>query len=346
MSFFPTPQKRLVPGIGPKDAKILIVGEYTTAYDDKSLRPFSGPDGSVLEACLHQAKLIRGIVRLTNCFKSKSVAKNYKEMNLDFFEPSKKKFTQKGLEHVELLWEEVREIKPNVIVAAGDAALQALTGLRSAAKYRGYVCESHREGTKFKVIPTISPAVCVRQYVARHLIAHDLQKAKQESEVPQVIRPARNLIYEFSSCMELLQWIEIFEKAEVVSFDIEVVNFEVAAVSFSNDKGLGVAIPIGNCYYKPRGWTEEEELQIWRAIQRVLENPVSKKVAQNGIFDIQFLYSNIGIQVKGEILDTMIAHHVMFPDLPKGLAFLGSLYCGSQEYWKDAVDFDDIKGES
>ncbi len=42
----------------------------------------------------------------------------------------------------------------------------------------------------------------------------------------------------------------------------------------------------------------------------------------------------------------MIGHSVMFPEFPKGLDFLGSLYCGSQAYWKDAVKFDNIKGES
>jgi len=36
----------------------------------------------------------------------------------------------------------------------------------------------------------------------------------------------------------------------------------------------------------------------------------------------------------------------MYPELPKGLGFLGSIYCGSQEYWKDMVKFDDIKDNS
>ena len=42
----------------------------------------------------------------------------------------------------------------------------------------------------------------------------------------------------------------------------------------------------------------------------------------------------------------MIAHSIMYPELLKGLAFLGSMYCGSQEYWQDMVHFDNIKEES
>ena len=78
----------------------------------------------------------------------------------------------------------------------------------------------------------------------------------------------------------------------------------------------------------------------------MLGNPDSKKVVQNGMFDIHFLLTRCGVVVRGEIHDTMVAHSVMYPELPKGLDFLGSIYCGSQEYWKDSVKFENIKGES
>jgi hypothetical protein len=88
----------------------------------------------------------------------------------------------------------------------------------------------------------------------------------------------------------------------------------------------------------------EEEIAIWRKIQQVLGNEKSIKVVQNGLmFDIPFLYEHNGIITRGPIHDTMIAHSVMYPDLPKGLNFLGSIYCGSQEYWKGMVKFKNIK---
>jgi len=42
----------------------------------------------------------------------------------------------------------------------------------------------------------------------------------------------------------------------------------------------------------------------------------------------------------------MVAHSIMYPELRKGLDFLGSLYCGTQAYWKDKVKFTNIKEES
>ena len=85
---------------------------------------------------------------------------------------------------------------------------------------------------------------------------------------------------------------------------------------------------------------------MWRGIQGVLGNPNSTKVIQNSMFDVPFLLTRNGITVRGSIHDTMIAHSIMFPELQKGLGFLGSIYCGSQEYWKDTVKFKNIKDES
>jgi len=44
--------------------------------------------------------------------------------------------------------------------------------------------------------------------------------------------------------------------------------------------------------------------------------------------------------------DTMIAHSIMYPEMLKGLGFLTSMYCGSQEYYKNMVKFDNIKEAS
>lgn len=347
MTFLPlTNKNRLVPGSGRDTAKIAIVGDYTSPFDDRELKPFQGPAGSVLESCLHAAKLIRGEVYLTNVFKSKTT-RGGRFGGSDFFDEEKKKFTDLGLEHAEMLRVELDKIQANVIVAAGNPALMALTGLNSVAKYRGYVCEASLLPRPRKLIPTYSPGSTLRgTFVNRHLIVADLRKAKLESEFPEIVRPERKLIYNHQTVEECLEWLDYYASQPVVSFDIEVINYEVAAVSFASTPEVGCVIPIGVSEFKPNGWEELEELQIWRGIQKVLGNPNSIKIAQNSIFDIHFLLTRNGVEVRGPIHDTMIGHSVMFPELPKGLDFLGSLYCGSQAYWKDAVKFNNIKGEN
>jgi uracil-DNA glycosylase family 4 len=349
MSFFPSMNKRMVPSLGRPNAKIAIVGDYTSPFDDRALIPFSGPAGTVLEQCLHAAHLIKGEVYITNTFKSKSFVKPTKKEGPapDLFNEGKCQFTPAGMAHVEALRAELNSVDANVFVACGPAAFAALCGLRSISKYRGYVFPSKGLSRIRKVIPTHHPTAAMRgMYTYRHMIVADLQKAKIQSYMPELIRPERQLVYDYASVEEALQWLEYYEKQEIVSADIEVVNFEIACISFSSSPDLGCVIPIGNTQFRPQGWTEDEEAMIWRGIQKVLGNPRSEKVFQNGIFDMQFMLANSGVVVRGHIRDTMIGHSVMFPELPKGLGFLGSIYCGAQQYWKDTVKFTNIKEES
>lgn len=329
--------KRIVPGAGSQASKIAIVGEAPGAYEDMQLKPFVGPAGSVLENCLHAAGLIRSECYLTNVVKVRPTGNNIDP----FFSTAKGTFSAEGMYWVEELRKELDEVEANIIVACGATAQAALTGYHKVMKYRGYVFESTGLAQTRKVIPTIHPAAALRgMYIYRHIIAADLKKAKAESSTRELQRPDRQLIFNFQTCNEVLEWLDYYEKAAIVGFDIEVLNYEVSCISFASDPSIAISVPLVG------KWTEDEEMQIWRAIQRVLGNPASTKIVQNGIFDIHFLLTRCGIEVKGPVHDTMIGHHVMYSELPKGLAFLVSVYGGAQAYYKDMVKFTNIKEES
>jgi len=333
-------QQRQLPPSGSAFSKIAIVGDFTTGFDEQALKPFSGPAGTIIESCLHAAGLIRGEVYFTNLFKTKS---KHKEGH-DFYiknNQGKLTFTEAGLAAIDALTEELDKVDANVIIAAGDAPFYALTGLGKRDKYRGYIFPSNRLKDERKVIPIHHPSSSVRgMYKYRHMIVCDLRKAKDESTFRQLLRPQRELIYNFHSVGEVLEWLEYYQSQDVVGFDIEVINYEVSCISFSSDPAIAISIPIAG------RWTLEEECEVWRGIQAVLGNPYSAKVVQNAIFDCHFLLTRNGVEVRGPIHDTMIAHSVMYPELPMGLGFLGSVYCGSQEYWKSLVNFHDIKENS
>lgn len=336
----------MIPGVGRPDAKIIIVGDYTNNYDVIAGKPFQGPGGSVLESCLHAAGLITGQVYLTNCFRERTSLTG-KMANYDFFDEKKKKFTEKGERHAAMLREELNHHEANLVVTCGLPALMAVSSLNSSAKFRGYVCVADKLNGMRKLIPTHSPNSAVRgNYTFRHIIVSDLMKAKREADFPEIIRPHRTLIYDYANIEELMQWFDYLDKGDVLSFDIEVINYEISCFSFAITPDIGVVVPVGSSVFRPDGWSEDEELLIWRRVQKLLGNPQTDKVAQNSIFDIHFLLSRYGVVVRGPVHDTMVGHSVMYPELPKGLDFLGSIYCGSQEYWKDAVKFDNIKGES
>jgi DNA polymerase len=346
MSYFPVMNApRVIKPEGNPSARIAIVGDYTSAFDDNALRPFQGTGGNVLEQCLHQAGLIRGEVYLTHCIKSRP-SKRFPHKGRDgpcpeYFLEGRGVFTPAGQHHVDALRDELNASGANVIVACGKAASVALCGVTALSAKRGYVFPSVGLVGVRKIIPTHHPDQAVRgMYTYRYMITHDLRKAKVEAAFRELIRPERQLVYEYSSVEEALQWLDYYAAQPELSVDIEVINYEVSCINFASDTKIGCVIPIAD------RWTEDEEVFIWRKIAQVLGNPATKKILQNAIFDIQFMLSRYGVAIRGEIHDTMIGHSCMYPELPKGLGFLGSIYCGAQAYWKDMVKFNDIKENS
>lgn len=332
--FFPEPKKQEVPPAGNPQAKIAIVGDFSNAFDLRDGRPFSHYAGQILESCLHQAGLIRGEVYLTNVIKENSTLRG------KYYDETRGKFTPFGMEYVERLREELSVCGSNIIVAAGAAAMSALCSTHRVSQYRGYLFESTLLPGK-KVIPIHHPAQALRgMYTYRYLIAADLSKAKEESKFPELRRPHRTLTWTYSDIGEALYWLDYYARQEIVGFDIEVLNYEVSCISMSSSPDLAHVFPVAD------RWTIEDEALLWRGIQRVLGNSQSTKIVQNSMFDVPFLLTRCGIEVRGEVRDTMVGHSICYPELQKGLGFLGSVYCGSQEYWKDTVKFNDIKSES
>ena len=332
--FIPQTGAREVRPDGPPDANICIIGEAPGANEERAGKPFVGPAGRVLEQCMHSAKLTRSEVYITNVVKTRPPRNDI----APYF--GTKGFTEKGQASVDNLRQELESISANVLVPMGKVALCALTGQTAITKYRGYIMESTLLPGR-KVIPTIHPAAALRgKFIYRYYITHDLLKASKESDFPEIKVPERRLLVNLSYG-EVLDWLDYFMEQKEVSFDIEVLQFEVSCISFSSNPSLAISFPLGS------HWSVEEEVELWKRIRSILENPQVAKVGQNLIFDMQFLAMKYGIITKGHIKDTMIAHSLMYPDFEKGLGFLASIYT-TQPYWKDMVYFKggNVKKES
>ncbi|HYF27403.1 MAG TPA: uracil-DNA glycosylase [Baekduia sp.] len=62
---------QLVPGEGPADARVVVVGEAPGAQEDASGRPFVGTAGKLLDKLLVEAGLARDEVFITNVVKAR-----------------------------------------------------------------------------------------------------------------------------------------------------------------------------------------------------------------------------------------------------------------------------------
>lgn len=332
----PSVKSDQVPPEGPIDAKIAIIGEAPGGYEERAGRPFVGPSGNMLNTCMQSAGMIRRECYLTN------VLKHRPGLNSNNFAPyyntRKGEFTEKGKPYVHALHEELMQCGANVFVPLGNPAFTALTGKAQITKHRGYVFESTLlEGRK--VIPSLHPAAIMRgKHIERYYLAKDLSRAVRESEYPEIRRPERQLIYDLDY-IEACEWLDAFNAQKIVCFDIEVINFEVSCIGFTSSPNFAVTIPFYEC------WDEHEERELWRRIAKIMENPKVAKAGQNLMFDTAFLLQQNRIRTRGPILDTMIMHSLIYPDMLKGLEFLASIYCECPEYWKDLAEFKNIKEE-
>jgi uracil-DNA glycosylase len=109
-------------GEGPVSAEILLLGEQPGDQEDREGRPFVGPAGHLLDACLERAGIDRSRVYVTN------VVKHFK------WEPRGKKRIHQKPNSAEIaacrpwLEAELALIQPKALVCLGATAAQAIFG--------------------------------------------------------------------------------------------------------------------------------------------------------------------------------------------------------------------------
>ena len=89
--------------------------------------------------------------------------------------------------------------------------------------------------------------------------------------------------------------------------------------------GMSFSIAENEAFYVPVPANQEEALKIVNEFRPVFENESSLKVGQNIKYDMIVL-QNYGVEVKGPLFDTMIAHYVLQPELRHGMDYLAEIY--------------------
>jgi len=235
------------------------------------------------------------------------------------------------------LEEEILQLSPNLIVAMGNTACWALLHATNIGSIRGAVAESRPfgpSGRKFKVLPTYHPAGVMRQWSWRPIVVADLIKASREAEYPEIRRPARRVLVN-PTLDEVLEWEErwLRRPPALLAADIETGQGMIKCISFAASVAEAIVIPFVDLD-NPTGsyWpTDEIELRAWSAVKTMLTLDCPK-VGQNFIYDLQYLTS-MGIFPTRCVEDTMLLHHSFFPEMQKGLGFLGSIYT-NEASWK------------
>ena len=186
-----------VKGFGPPNASIMIVADCTTADDLWKSHPLAGSQGDFFSKLLHEAGIIRSECYVTNAWKSRPPEDNIRKL----FTQTKSTAQKTGLSSVvgdtwvhpsvpaeiAVLHEEIALVNPATIIALGDFAMFACTGVYgSVDTWRGSHLECSAPSTNITVIPTYPPASIYKQWGIKGFCVRDLQRARDAARRPEL----------------------------------------------------------------------------------------------------------------------------------------------------------------
>lgn len=246
--------------------------------------------------------------------------------------------------HLERLGDELLNVNPNLVICLGNAALWALTGQTGISKLRGTTLLSTRIVSGYKLLPVYHPAAILRQWELRPTTVIDLMKARREADFPEIRRPRRAIWIE-PSVEDIERFInEHIREDDIVSVDIETIGRQIESIGLAPRADLAIYIPFidrsraGASYWPSDG----DERRVWELVGNLLKSPRPRKVFQNGLYDIAFIWRTMGIPVYGAEHDTMLLQHALQPEALKGLGYLGSVYT-DEGAWKHIRKTNTIK---
>lgn len=140
---------QVVPGVGPRRAEIMLIGEAAGAEEDRLGKPFVGKAGRLLDQLLAGAGIDRGDVFITNvvaCRPPRNRAPRSREIAA----------------HAPWLDAQLRIVRPRLVVALGRTALAFFVPKGKVTELRGKVQQVERAGLELRVLPTYHPAALLR----------------------------------------------------------------------------------------------------------------------------------------------------------------------------------------
>lgn len=327
-----------VPPIGPLDAKIMLIGEAPGEEEVSKGEPFCGPSGRLLKSMLGNCGIDFRACYTTNVVKQRPPHNDFGVFYVD--QKTRKQPSPFLLQSIQDLTKEIERVNPNIIVPLGGEALRALTGKSSISKWRGSLLQYRQ----WKLLPTLHPAYVAWQYTERVTVELDLKRVSKES-VDKTLSPPKHTFITAPTFSQVREFLS--ERPDKLSFDIETSGRHVRCLGLSSSPSTAICIPFMAKQPEPSStlgsiihfglvspppttasyWSPEEEYEILRLLNDLFSDPSVKKIAQNFPFDALVLSREFGIDTSpGLWMDTMVAHHTCYSELPKGLDYLASIY--------------------
>lgn len=324
----------MLPCSGPSSS-LMIIGDYPTRNEWESERAYGGSIGSLFNQLLKPFRRT-----LSSTYATYLVKKP-----IPGFESKAKKTRDEAwtkawesYDWVSLLKSEISMTDPNVILVFGEKPLNLLTGHKKVNKQRGSIFnllpDLAEKDKHIKVVPILSPRSIIQDnYRPIQYTQWDINKALQYVNSKAPFREP-GTVWIAKTHQELANYWERARYGEFLTFDIETYpGIFITCISFCADGKEAVSVPLlfDKMDYQERAY-------IYKLISRILAHPIPK-VAQNTKYDWTKL-EEFGFKIKNIIGDTMLMAHTIYPEFPKGLDFLNSIYTEVPYYKDEGKDYD------
>ena len=123
---------------------------------------------------------------------------------------------------------------------------------------------------------------------------------------------------------DLYRLCEFFLTKETLSLDTETTSTDAISAELV---GLSFSVEEKEAFYIPIPENREEALKRVAIFKPVYENESILKVGQNIKYDYEVL-SNYGVELKGAMFDTMIAHYLIQPELRHNMDYMAETLLG------------------
>ena len=318
-------------------AQFAIVGDAPNSIEIMEQTPFSGPMGNQFSRICSAISLPRYSLYCTHACKSQVPGSNMNKL-----------WTAKGFRHPswsELqsnLIDELAQFPGKIIILMGDTPMRLLLDeprYDNINKLRGSVYRADdfphlkdKLAGKFIAL-SLHPSQSLRRAnpINFYIIMSDLKKFMLLDDDPSLLKP-QPIIHIKPTFHQVMEFYARVKKEKETGFDIEATPQYITCFGLSIGSSEAMSIPLMN--NAGNYWGPEEEVEIWLGLAEILNDAKIAKIAQNGMFDFMFVLRTMGIKSDNFSFDTMLAQHICWTDLPKGLDFLTSVYT-YYPYYKD-----------
>ncbi len=334
---------KYVPGQGPHNAALMVVGEAPGSAEDAAGAPFVGPPGQLLDTMLKTAGIAREAVYVTNVVKYQPPSNDLEKLHLIGHS------IDEGLDQ---LWSEIDSVNPNAILALGDLSLQTLTGKKGIKKWRGSILESINGYPK--IIPSIHPANLLEHradrgtwpYSTRAYMQLDFNRAVEESKTKEIDLP-RRILEICRNSGDLSRFLRQYEREIKVSVDLEVIHCIPICIGLAFNRYHAMSIPLVNTMSDQNKMAipEHDFVFIWQLLDEFFRKSDLEVIGQNFKFDHGKMLNPLGLGPFRCTFDTMLAAAVANPEFQKDLQFLTSILT-REPYYKDEYKEYDVRKDS